>query len=170
MDPSELAPFFRAIRKARIAMAVMAVICLPFGVLLLFLHDSSLSPAANLAVKLGLGGFFLALGAYFAFLGLRSPTKDKGIRALLERAGDIVWICPVQNLTNGHHVATRYNLHLVTGEINHVAVVPADEAWAERFFATHYPSALFGIHREWERKFKADPSSLSPANRTHQST
>jgi len=165
METRELAPFFNMIRKTRIAMGVLALICMPMGVLLLFLNDSSMTSAANLAMKVGVGGFFLALGGFFAFLGLRSPAKDKGIRTLVERTNDIVWISPVRNLSHGNHVGTRFKLHLVTGEINEVAVVPADEEWAERFFATHCPTALFGFHRDWEKRFKADPSSLSPANR-----
>ena len=170
MDRPELAPFIRMVRKTRIALGVLALICLPFGVLLLFLNDPTMSATANLALKVGLGGFFLCLGGYFAFLALRSPSRHKGIRTLLERADDIVWICPVRNLSHGNHIGTRYNLHLATGETRHVVVAPADEEWAERFFSTRCPTALFGFRREWERQFKADPSSLAPANRAGQGT
>ena len=60
MDRPELAPFIRMVRKTRIALGVLALICLPFGVLLLFLNDPTMSATANLALKVGLGGFFLS--------------------------------------------------------------------------------------------------------------
>lgn len=160
MTQPDLAPFFHTIRKFRVATAVLAVLSLSLGVFLLFLNDPTMSQTANLAMKIGVGGFFLVLGGYFSYLGLRSPTRDKGIRTLLERKDDIVWICPVRQLNNGNHVATRYNLNLTDGETNHVAVVPADEERAERFLKAHCPSALFGFNREWEKRFKADPASM----------
>jgi hypothetical protein len=141
-------------------MAFFAVICLPFGVLLFFLEDPSMGKAGNLALSFGMGGFFLCLSAYFGYLGLRPPTRDKGIRTLVERGDDIVWICPVRSLTNGNHVATRYNLSLVDGSTHHVAVVPGDEDRAEQILRAHCPSARFGFRREWEQQYKADPASM----------
>jgi len=160
MTQPDLTPFFHAIRKFRIAVTVLAVICLPFGILLFFLKDPTMSQTANLAMQIGLGSFFLILGGYFGYLGLRSPTKDKGIRTLLERKDDIVWICPVRRLSHGNHVATQYNLNLADGKTNQVAVVPADEERAERILKAHCPQALFGFSREWEKQFKSDPASM----------
>jgi hypothetical protein len=166
MAQLDLTPFLRTIRKARIGLTVLAALSLPMGVLLFFLEDSSMSNAANLAMQLGLGGFFLVLGGYLGFLAFRSPTKDKGIRTLLERQSDIVWISPVRNLTNGNHVATRYNLNLVDGTTQHVAVVPGDEELAEKMLRAHCPTARFGFRREWEQQFKADPASMSAGRGT----
>ncbi len=103
----------------------------------------------------------MGLGAYFGYLGLRPPTKDKGIRTLTERSDEIVWICPVRNLNNGNYVATRYDLNLVDGTTHHVSVMPADEEQAESILRAHCPSALFGFRREWEKQYKADPASMA---------
>lgn len=164
MSQLDLAPFFRTIRRARIAFIVLAVLCLPLGVLMFFLDDSTMSERANLALQVAFGGLFLALGSYLAFMGLRPATRNKGIRTLLERRDEIVWIYPVRQMQGGNHVATRFQLNLADGKSRHVAVVPADEERAERFLQSHCSGARFGFRREWEQQYKSDPASMLPSS------
>jgi hypothetical protein len=165
MNTFDLAPFLAQIRKLRIAFGLFACLSLPGGFLILCAmvfapQDRIATRGTDLAAELGVSGLLLGFGAFSTVQALRSPLKYKGIRTLLERKEDIVWIVPIRLQQNGSFVAMKYELKLFDGTSVDINCAAAAEERADSALRTHCAHARFGYNRDWDKQFRANPSAF----------